>query len=79
MSVLRFFLPGFRVVSTDVIAGKRALAFDLHTAAAQAPQNATWVQAEHRWPTERCRSEGTPTKEEPNQEPGHLVTWCLFK
>jgi hypothetical protein len=30
-------------------------------------------------PTERRRSEGIPTKEEPNQEPGHLVTWCLFK
>jgi hypothetical protein len=30
-------------------------------------------------PTERRRSEGTTTKESPNQEPGHLVTWCLFK
>jgi hypothetical protein len=30
-------------------------------------------------PTERRRSEGIPTKKEPNQEPGHLVTWCLFK
>jgi hypothetical protein len=30
-------------------------------------------------PTERRRSEGIPTKEEPNQEQGHLVTWCLFK
>ena len=27
---------------------KRALSFDLHTAAAQTPQNATWVQAERR-------------------------------
>jgi hypothetical protein len=26
-------------------------------------------------PTERRRSEGIPTKEEPNQEPGPLVTW----
>jgi hypothetical protein len=30
-------------------------------------------------PTERRRSEGIPTQEEPNQEQGHLVTWCLFK
>ncbi|RJX83255.1 hypothetical protein D3M70_00980 [Pseudomonas sp. LS-2] len=30
-------------------------------------------------PTERCRSEGTLTKEAPNREPGHLVTWCPFK
>jgi hypothetical protein len=30
-------------------------------------------------PTERRRSEGTTTKESPNQEPGHLVTWCPFK
>jgi hypothetical protein len=30
-------------------------------------------------PTERRRSEGTLTKEAPNQEQGHLVTWCLFK
>jgi hypothetical protein len=30
-------------------------------------------------PTERRRSEGIPTKEEPNQEQGHLVTWCPFK
>ena len=43
---------------------KRAVAFDLHTAAAQTPQNATWVQAERRrcgvgraaWmPRERCQ------------------------
>ena len=32
-----------------------------------------------RGPTERRRSEGIPTKEEPNQELRHLVTWCLFK
>jgi hypothetical protein len=30
-------------------------------------------------PTERRRSEGTATKEPPNHEPGHLVTWCPFK
>jgi hypothetical protein len=30
-------------------------------------------------PTERRRSEGTLTKEAPNQEQGHLVTWCPFK
>jgi hypothetical protein len=30
-------------------------------------------------PTERRRSEGTLTKEAPNRELGHLVTWCLFK
>jgi hypothetical protein len=38
----------------------------------------TWMSV-RRGPTERRRSEGIPTKEEPNQEPGHLVTWCLFK
>jgi hypothetical protein len=30
-------------------------------------------------PTERRRSEGTLTKEAPNQEPGPLVTWGPFK
>jgi hypothetical protein len=30
-------------------------------------------------PTERRRSEGTATKEAPNQEPGPLVTWGLIK
>jgi hypothetical protein len=30
-------------------------------------------------PTERRRSEGIPTKEEPNQEPRPLVTWGPFK
>jgi hypothetical protein len=38
----------------------------------------TWMSV-RRVPTERRRSEGIPTKEEPNQEPGHLVTWCPFK
>ncbi|OQR36941.1 hypothetical protein BWR59_04565 [Pseudomonas sp. Bc-h] len=38
----------------------------------------TWMSF-RRGPTERRRSEGIPTKEEPNQEQGHLVTWCLFK
>jgi hypothetical protein len=38
----------------------------------------TWMSI-RRGPTERRRSEGIPTKEEPNHEPGHLVTWCLFK
>jgi hypothetical protein len=35
----------------------------------QTTQIATWVQAEVREPEERG----------PNQEQGHLVTWCLFK
>jgi hypothetical protein len=30
-------------------------------------------------PTERRRSEGIPTKEEPNQEQGLLVTFWLLK
>ena len=30
-------------------------------------------------PTERDRSEGTPTKEEPNQEHKPLVTWGFIK
>ncbi|RZI68915.1 MAG: hypothetical protein EOP13_24160 [Pseudomonas sp.] len=29
-------------------------------------------------PTERDRSEGTPTQEEPNQEQAPLVTWGAF-
>ncbi|PHX38495.1 hypothetical protein AO263_17825 [Pseudomonas sp. NZIPFR-PS5] len=32
-----------------------------------------------RGPTERDRSEGTPTKEEPNQEHKPLVTWGFIK
>src|SRR4051812_4319557 len=31
-----------------------------------------------RGPTERRRSEGIPTKEEPNQEQAPLVTWGAF-
>ncbi len=31
-----------------ISSAKRAVAFDLHTAAAHTPQNATWVQAERR-------------------------------
>ena len=31
-----------------------------------------------RGPTERDRSEGIPTKEEPNQEHAPLVTWGAF-
>jgi hypothetical protein len=38
----------------------------------------TWMSV-RRGPTERRRSEGTSTQSRPNQEPGHLVTWCLFK
>jgi len=38
----------------------------------------TWMSV-RRGPTERRRSEGTSTKSRPNREPGHLVTWCLFK
>jgi hypothetical protein len=38
----------------------------------------TWMSV-RRGPTERRRSEGTATKEPPNQEPGPLVTWGLFK
>ena len=58
----------FYVYSTievlNLNSAKHALAFDLHTAAAQTPQNATWVQAERRWrgvgraawmPRERCQ------------------------
>jgi hypothetical protein len=32
-----------------------------------------------RGPTERDRSEGIPTKEEPNQEHKPLVTWGFIK
>jgi hypothetical protein len=38
----------------------------------------TWMSV-RRGPTERDRSEGTPTKEEPNQEDKPLVTWGFFK
>jgi hypothetical protein len=37
----------------------------------------TWMSVQ-RGPTERRRSEGTATKEPPNQEPGHLVTWGWY-
>ena len=37
----------------------------------------TWMSV-RRGPTERDRSEGTPTKEEPNQEQAPLVTWGAF-
>ena len=38
----------------------------------------TWMSV-RRGPTERDRSEGTPTKEEPNQEHKPLVTWGFIK
>ena len=37
----------------------------------------TWMSV-RRGPTERDRSEGIPTKEEPNQEQAPLVTWGAF-
>jgi hypothetical protein len=37
----------------------------------------TWMSV-RRGPTERRRSEGIPTKEEPNQEQAPLVTWGAF-
>jgi hypothetical protein len=37
----------------------------------------TWMSVQ-RGPTERRRSEGTATKESPNREPGHLVTWGWY-
>ena len=38
----------------------------------------TWMSV-RRGPTERSRSEGTPTEEEPNQEHKPLVTWGFIK
>jgi hypothetical protein len=38
----------------------------------------TWMSV-RRGPTERRRSEGTPTEEEPNQEHKPLVTWGFLK
>jgi hypothetical protein len=38
----------------------------------------TWMSV-RRGPTERDRSEGIPTKEEPNQEHKPLVTWGFIK
>jgi hypothetical protein len=38
----------------------------------------TWMSV-RRGPTERRRSEGTPTEEEPNQEHKPLVTWGFIK
>ncbi|WP_296313944.1 hypothetical protein, partial [Pseudomonas sp.] len=38
----------------------------------------TWMSV-RRGPTERRRSEGIPTEEEPNQEHKPLVTWGFIK
>jgi hypothetical protein len=54
------------------------LDLDLQTHNSQTTQIATWVQAERR-PTERDQSEGTLTKEGPNQEQALLLTFGAFQ